>query len=325
MPPINNNNLPIALKSLSIRDFRGIDHLELDFRSPDGLPNNLIVLAGPNGCGKTAVLEAALIAAGGAHLATGRRGKSAVRNGTESYSIQAVFENHLFGPSEVLVASEIAPPKPSKNIPFWYFSSWRAPTLVGPVGVTVGRPGRRPEKNDQNRLLNVKQLLANAAAIELFRPGQKIFNADYARWTEQINKYWKIFNPDGGQFLVDLTDSKEPGSGPFDVFLRLSNGSLLEVDILSAGQIELFLFLSALILNDDRHGIVFIDEPELHLDPQWHALIVRSLMELQPKAQFIVATHSPEIYDAAMSYERHFLVSEEDPRANIWGRADMRA
>ncbi len=61
----------IALTSLKIRDFRGIEHLDLDFRGPDGLPNNLVVLAGPNGCGKTAVLEAALIAAGGVKIAVG--------------------------------------------------------------------------------------------------------------------------------------------------------------------------------------------------------------------------------------------------------------
>ena len=44
---------PIALTSLKIRDFRGIDQLDLDFRGPDGLPNSLVVLAGPNGSGKS--------------------------------------------------------------------------------------------------------------------------------------------------------------------------------------------------------------------------------------------------------------------------------
>ena len=63
----------VAITSLSIRDFRGIDRLELDFRGPDGHPNSLVVLAGPNGCGKTAVLEAALMLAGGVELITGLR------------------------------------------------------------------------------------------------------------------------------------------------------------------------------------------------------------------------------------------------------------
>ena len=135
-----------------------------------------------------------------------------------------------------------------------------------------------------------------------------------------INKSWREFYPDSNsEFFVDLADTDVEGTGAFDVFLGQPDGERLEVDCLSAGQIELFLFLAALALNDDREGIVFIDEPELHLDPQWHRPILRSLMRLQPRAQFIVATHSPEIYDAARSYERHFLVPESDPRARLWG------
>ena len=45
---------------------------------------------------------------------------------------------------------------------------------------------------------------------------------------------------------------------------------------------------------------------------------MRCLMKLQPRAQFIVATHSPDIYDEARSDERHFLVPEDNPRARIW-------
>jgi DNA repair exonuclease SbcCD ATPase subunit len=322
MPPVTPP--PIALTSLKIRDFRGIDSLDLDFRGPDGLPNNLVVLAGPNGSGKTAVLEAALIGAGGRKLAVGHSGRRAIRKGAVDYLIQAAF---ISGGTEleiekswITLASDQA-----SSIPLWYFSSWRAPELVGTVGVTLGR-GRLPAKNDQKRLLTIKQILTNAAAIERFRPDQNPFEADYSRWVNQINKAWSRFNPGSEGFFVDVVevDSETPGRGAFDVFLNVPGGPPLEVDLLSSGQLELFLLLAALVLNDERQGLVFIDEPELHLDPQWHAPIIRTLMELQPKAQFIVATHSPEIYDSAMSYERHFLVAKDDPRAKIWGRAEAR-
>ncbi len=320
---VNPEPPPIAINTLSIKDFRGIEELNLDFRGPNGSPNRLVVLAGPNGSGKTAVLEAGLMCVGGHSLITGRKGRKAIRKGAIDYSIDAVI--HSGERDHKVDLSSESPPVNLKRIPFWYFSSWRAPDLVGPVGVTVGRPGRRPAKNDQNRLLNVKQLLTNAAAIQHFRPGQKQFLADYNRWIEIINEYWKMFNGDhAGDFLVDLTESEEAGRGAFDVFLNIPDGPRLEVDVLSAGQIELFLFLSALVLNDDRQGIVFIDEPELHLDPQWHNLIIQSLMQLQPRAQFIVATHSPEIYVSAMSYERHFLVDQTDPRVTIWGRTGLK-
>ncbi|MEZ8834752.1 AAA family ATPase [Vibrio cyclitrophicus] len=43
----------------------------------------------------------------------------------------------------------------------------------------------------------------------------------------------------------------------------------------------------------DTHGIVLIDEVDMHLHPQWQRLILSSLREAFPNIQFIVTTHSP--------------------------------
>jgi len=185
--------------------------------------------------------------------------------------------------------------------------------------VTVGKPGRRPAKTNPNRLRNVKQELANAAAAQSFAGARQPLQRSYSKWIARINEGWKEFYSDhDDEFAVGLTESEEDGDGAFEVFYKREGWPPLAVDDLSSGQLELFLFLAASVVNADREGIVFIDEPELHLDPQWHAPIVRALIKLQPKAQFIVATHSPEIYDAAMSYKRHFLVAEDGPRARAW-------
>lgn len=309
----------IALTSLRIRDFRGIDQLTLDFCGPDGQPNGLVVLAGPNGCGKTTVLESALIGAGGSKLITGKRGRVAIRQGANTYEIVAEFR----GATGTWTTKDFAglqdPHPPIHPVEHWYFSSWRVPELIGPIDATVGQRGRRPAKTDQNRLLNVKQRLVNLATIDRFQttfPGL----GRYEGVVKLINGAWRDFYPDGGhEFAVEVVAPREKDTvGSFDVFFRTAGGIHLEVNLLSAGQLELFLFLAELALNQDREGIIFIDEPELHLDPQWHRVILRSLRQLQPRAQLIVATHSPEIYDAAMSYERHFLVAEDDPRARAW-------
>ena len=307
---------PIALASLSIRDFRGVDHLDLDFRGPDRLPNQLIVLAGPNGSGKTAVLEAALIATGGKKLVVGPTGRRAIRTGAIDFEIAASFRE---GETEFKVegSSQGFPRLPL--IRYWYFSSWRAPMRIGPLNVTAGKSGRRPLKTDANRLKNVKQILINAAATAHFPGRQQSLIDQYKDWMASINRSWLEFYPETqSRFSVELAEPNEDTDGAFDLFYSRPDRERLEVDYLSAGQLELFLFLAALVLNDDREGIVFIDEPELHLDPQWHRPILRSLIRLQPKAQFIVATHSPEIYGAARSYERHYLVPEDDPRARLW-------
>ena len=314
---------PIALTSLSIRDFRGIDRLDLDFRGPDGLPNRLAVFAGPNGSGKTAVLEAALLACGGQSLLTGAHGVRAIRRGARTYEIHA--EGVRADQPFELRATARTGATSRDTVPHWYFSSWRAPKLVGAVDVSVGR-GRRPAKTDANRLKNVKQALVNAAVAERFGQETLPFAEKSRRWLGAISEGWLRFYPGSGQtFRVDFVEPEREGGGSFDVFLAdARRDAKIELDRLSSGQLELFLFLAALVLNEDREGIVFIDEPELHLDPQWHAPIVRTLMGLQPRAQFFVATHSPSIYESASSFERHFLVPDDDPRAAIWGRAQAR-
>ena len=42
-------------------------------------------------------------------------------------------------------------------------------------------------------------------------------------------------------------------------------------------------------------GIVLIDEVELHLHPSWQQTVLPKLMEIFPKVQFIVTTHSPQV------------------------------
>lgn len=316
------NRPSVALAHLTIHDFRGIESLDLDFLGPDGLPNRLVVIAGPNGSGKTAVLEAALIAAGGHEMAVGPTGRAACRRGAADYEIVGTFRNDT-GDTEPVRCTSGEKPRPldaGTRLPLWYFSSWRAPRLVGPVDVTVGKPGRRPARTDQDRLRNVKQHLVNEAAKARFRSDQLHgLQTKYDQWIGVINENWRRFYPStAGEFLVDLAEAQEEASGAFDVYYQDRHGGRLELDYLSSGQLELFLFLAALVLNDEREGIVIVDEPELHLDPQWHRLILKCLVSLQPRAQFLVATHSPEIYDAARSYERHFLVPPDDPRARAW-------
>jgi hypothetical protein len=167
-------------------------------------------------------------------------------------------------------------------------------------------------------LREVKQALADEATIEKFRTKIAPDRPGYAKWMALINQAWHLFYPNDGEFKVDAVDDRPRGMPPLDVFLEGRDGIKVSVDEFSAGQIELFTFAATLAMNSENPGIIFIDEPELHLDPQWHRPLMKALVELQSKAQFIVATQSPEIYDAARSYERHFLVPENDPRSRIW-------
>jgi hypothetical protein len=71
-------------------------------------------------------------------------------------------------------------------------------------------------------------------------------------------------------------------------------------------------------MNDLQEGIVVIDEPELHLHPQWQGVVLRALRQFAPNAQFIIASHADGPWEAAASWERALLVPESDPRSSEW-------
>lgn len=48
-------------------------------------------------------------------------------------------------------------------------------------------------------------------------------------------------------------------------------------------------------------GIVLVDEIDLHLHPSWQKRILKDLIEIFPKVQFIVSTHAPEVINSVKS------------------------
>lgn len=49
------------------------------------------------------------------------------------------------------------------------------------------------------------------------------------------------------------------------------------------------------------HGIVMIDEVDMHLHPEWQQVVIQSLRDAFPLLQFIVTTHSPQVLTTVTS------------------------
>lgn len=64
---------------------------------------------------------------------------------------------------------------------------------------------------------------------------------------------------------------------------------------LSSGEKQLLILLTETLLQQNVPTIFLADEPELSLHIDWQRKIISSVRELNPNAQIIVATHSPEI------------------------------
>lgn len=319
------SKLTHGIRSVKIENFRCIDKLVLDFTDPQGHPSDIIVIGGPNGSGKTAVLEACLLAVGGESLLKGSKGQAAVRQGTSETRIEVSLNTHEGDESATHQIEYIAnstdhswshdgiqSPSP-QWIPHIYFPSCRTPKLVGALSISSGKHEHTDSAN-RDPLPYIKQRLINDKAFALMGGNGA---AHVNREMDLFEQVWKRFYPwTKPRFTIGPAGSTSEAG--FDVFLH-TDELKLSVDELGSGQLELFTLFGTLLCTNSERSIIFIDEPELHLDPQWHAMLLHDLRKFLPHAQFIVSTHSPRVASYVNSYQRFYIIPESDPRMTALG------
>ncbi|MBF0425647.1 MAG: AAA family ATPase [Magnetococcales bacterium] len=85
-------------------------------------------------------------------------------------------------------------------------------------------------------------------------------------------------------------------------------GESFAFDGLSSGQKEIISTLFMIWYNTrNQPGIVLIDEPELHLNAEWHRDFVQQVYAIAPRNQYIFATHSEDIF-RSVDYERRLFL-----------------
>ena len=111
---------------------------------------------------------------------------------------------------------------------------------------------------------------------------------------EPMNKFWKCLK----KFMPNKTfvfDKENDGN----INIILKEGDFQDVPInitsLSSGEKQLFILLTEALLQRGSSHLFIADEPELSLHIEWQRKILNALLDLNPNAQIIVATHSPEI------------------------------
>ena len=96
----------------------------------------------------------------------------------------------------------------------------------------------------------------------------------------------------------------------------------LDVASLSTG-VKAFLILKQLLLNGNLSDkdVIVLDEPEIHLHPEWQLLYAETIVLLQKKFDFhiVVTTHSAHFMEALELYSKKYEISE---RCNYY-LADM--
>jgi ABC-type transport system involved in cytochrome c biogenesis ATPase subunit len=312
--------LPLPkIRRVVIDKLRRIDHLELNLVGPDDKPVSQFIIAGPNGCGKTTVLEGILFGLRRYDLVLRDEPHSA--RWTPHINSKLATLGALVGEARVQVELESEGVRQvQSNLPdgvpyltpqIEFFSSWRAPHLVGPL---TPLPTAHAQDNEVNRLWRLKQRLIDEKSRRGFG-GTAVRGAE---WLDLLNQAWRrLHGPDGTSLDLQIVDDKAEDVFA-DLFVTKSGRRLCPIDQLSSGELELISTAGWLLVSGTRDGILLIDEPELHLHPQWQATFLPALHELAPDLQIIAASHADAPWEQAQPWERALIVDDSDPRSEKW-------
>ncbi|MCZ8377030.1 MAG: AAA family ATPase [Beijerinckiaceae bacterium] len=132
----------------------------------------------------------------------------------------------------------------------------------------------------------------------IFRMGLYRIEDVVNRWEELQKKIKIIFSQkDRFQEIADslFQRKKMTFSESNEMIFVSRSGKALTPQMLSSGEKQLLILMSEALLQREMPAIFIADEPELSLHVLWQERLVGSLRALNPNAQIIAATHSPDI------------------------------
>ncbi|EKG3234637.1 TPA: AAA family ATPase [Citrobacter freundii] len=114
--------------------------------------------------------------------------------------------------------------------------------------------------------------------------------------------------------FISLLNSMFNGRKKFSVsdknelVVTTKDGRLIGLEELSSGEKQLLIILGETLLQHSQHVIYIADEPELSLHVIWQEQLIGAITKLNPNAQIIFATHSPDI----VGFEQDAVIDMED-------------
>lgn len=306
----------VRLKRLEIRNLRSIRHRVINFDNS----SNLLLLAGLNGSGKTSVMESIVHAFLKAERKSGIRPLpdqdfeiklEFVANGGLGYRIERTPKYHrlLDGDGNLLADTDFEFRRLFAEMDILFVSSWRCPAEPKRGRLTLRNLSRQ---TDESPIESLRFSCLSEFINKKLNPKAPAFD-----YLVRLNACWKRFYPEQeGGFVVEEDGAVQkptaPGELMLDLFLRRTkDGAAIKLGELSSGELEVLTFIAQVMVAKSKYDFVLIDEPELHLNRVWHATLVDVITHLDDECQFVMATHSPDVWDAVYSWDRIFLNEEE--------------
>lgn len=288
------------IKNIYIKGVGGIEELQISFNE------QMNIICGPNGIGKTTILETI------AHLFSNGRTNILKRNvNAEISTIRVEIDNNGEQQTKEIHFDTFVPEKPTQIQQALHNLS------SGVISLKTGRifqyqalqAVNKDKGKETNILWNDAINGINLSDIKNWFVNRYLYSAHKGALTkEQLENYElakKCFSYLNDEFTFSKVDASSneimistPSGEIYYEYLSSGFKSIISILFGIIKEIE-YRFVDPRIIASDFGGIILIDEIELHLHPEWQEKVISVLSLAFPKAQFFVTTHSPHVIQMA--------------------------
>lgn len=302
----------MRIEALTVRDSPPIDHF-----SVAGL-NDVVVIAGPNGVGKTRLLERLVNHLRNANPDPNVEGRIEATSSDERQAWDKDFLD-LASPEDMALFRttiqqgrrrqkwrsslvNFESDRTIQNIQPLQFS-WDMPDVAEELiswDSTFGGMQNRFQDtvHSMYRMIEAQRQGYGNKAIELGKLGHTSMGLNYADPMQPFKEaFFLLLGP------KELIDPSVRNQG---LQYRI-DGNAYPFQSLSSGEREVVNVAFDFLLREPEHCIVLFDEPELHLHPELSYRLIQTLQHIGALNQFVFSTHSPDVITAALDQSIIFI------------------
>jgi len=315
----------MRIKELKIRDWQVVRHADFQDLS------DFVVVAGPNGVGKTKIKEAIVhIFRNGGNPP---QGSKVVLEATSDEEISVWQKNEvelpvgtfwsIFGSStkRLKTKSRLIQIDSNRGVESINFNQLTFQSIGDPENEEVGL--EYGLQSSKNRFQDICHTLHRLKSKEV---------------TSVYQEYQANLDPNNQRVVLDkLQDSTAKYSDLFNQLLYPKK--MLPIDInsstikyldedenerffneLSSGEREVIVLTFDILSQNPYDCLILIDEPEVHLHPELTFRLIKVLKSIGERNQFFIFTHSADIIGNSLETGVHFL----RPKSKVTGNQVMR-
>lgn len=289
--------------------------------------SDVVVLAGPNGVGKTninnAILEHARQTAPSPNVhfqmqATSEAERSAwnkalldTRDPQDAELLRKTLQKNQRRNKYTSSFLNFDSDRAIRNVHEFGFSWDIINPLMEEVGWDLGFANLSNRYNDVRhslfRLVESQRREIADLALRLRDTGKGEMNLDFPDVLKPFkDAFWQLLAP---KKLVEVNVKQQ------QIFYEYG-GKTLNFDTLSSGEREVVNVVFDFILRGPSHSIIIFDEPELHLHPELSYKLLQTLSRIGESNQFIFSSHSPEIISASLENTVVFITPAREEERN---------